>query len=107
MHQRDMTRERAAAASPELQQSLGRLRGWQLQQLIAWCSFMMLRASRVRSCLPSQERLVFRSMLVCHLLSQGGPKNYIIRGLDWSPDNTKLAVAQSDSIIYIYKFGGL
>jgi intraflagellar transport protein 172 len=34
-----------------------------------------------------------------------GVKNYIVTGLAFSPDNTKLAVAQSDSIVYVYKLG--
>ena len=34
-----------------------------------------------------------------------GPKNYIIRGLCFSPDSTRLAVAQSDCIVFVYKLG--
>lgn len=34
-----------------------------------------------------------------------GPRNYIVRGLAFSPDSTKLAVAQSDNIIFVYKLG--
>eukprot|EP00906_Rhabdomonas_costata_P036994 RCo051951 len=30
---------------------------------------------------------------------------YAIRGLQFSPDSTKLAVAQSDNIVYVYKLG--
>lgn len=29
----------------------------------------------------------------------------MIRGLAFSPDSTKLAVGQSDSIVYVYKLG--
>ena len=36
---------------------------------------------------------------------QGGPRNYIVRALEWSPDSTKLAVAQSDNILFVYKLG--
>lgn len=34
-----------------------------------------------------------------------GPKNYIVRDLCFSPDSTKLAVAQSDCIVFVYKLG--
>lgn len=34
-----------------------------------------------------------------------GPKNYTVRQLHFSPDSTKLAVAQSDNIVFIYKLG--
>ena len=32
-------------------------------------------------------------------------KNYVIREIAFSPDSTRLAVAQSDCIIFIYKLG--
>src|SRR4051794_28493641 len=32
-------------------------------------------------------------------------RNYAIRGLEWSQDSEKLAVAQSDNIVFIYKLG--
>ena len=32
-----------------------------------------------------------------------GPKNYTVTGMAFSPDSTKLAVAQSDNIVFIYK----
>eukprot|EP00898_Chlorokybus_atmophyticus_P006921 jgi/Chlat1/722/Chrsp104S01301 len=35
----------------------------------------------------------------------GTTKQYVVRGLAWSPDGTKLAVAQSDDIVFIYKLG--
>lgn len=34
-----------------------------------------------------------------------GKNSYVIRGLAFSPDSTKLAVGQSDSIVYVYKLG--
>ena len=34
-----------------------------------------------------------------------GPKNYIVRSLAFSPDSTKLAIAQSDNIVFVYKLG--
>ena len=35
----------------------------------------------------------------------GGPKNYEIVEILFNPDSTKLAVAQSDNIIFVYKLG--
>src|SRR5207253_1649765 len=32
-------------------------------------------------------------------------KNYTIRGLEFSQDSEKLAVAQSDNIVFVYKLG--
>ena len=32
-------------------------------------------------------------------------QTYVVRGMAFSPDSTKLAVAQSDKIVYIYKLG--
>ena len=34
-----------------------------------------------------------------------GPKSYIVTGMVFSQDSTKLAVAQSDNIVFIYKLG--
>jgi intraflagellar transport protein 172 len=34
-----------------------------------------------------------------------GPKTFLVRGLAFSPDSTKLAVAQSDKIVFVYKLG--
>lgn len=34
-----------------------------------------------------------------------GKHSYVIRGLAFSPDSKKLAVAQSDNIVYVYKLG--
>lgn len=34
-----------------------------------------------------------------------GPKTYLVRGMAWSPDSTKLAIAQSDNIAFVYKLG--
>ena len=34
-----------------------------------------------------------------------GPKNYIVYGLQFSPDSSKLAIAQSDNIVYVYNLG--
>lgn len=35
----------------------------------------------------------------------GGRSSYNIRGVSFSPDSTRLAVAQSDNIVYVYKLG--
>jgi intraflagellar transport protein 172 len=32
-------------------------------------------------------------------------KTYVIRGMQFSPDSTKLAIAQSDNIVFVYKLG--
>lgn len=37
--------------------------------------------------------------------SNAGKKSYIIKGLAFSPDSTKLAVGQSDNVLYVYKLG--
>lgn len=37
--------------------------------------------------------------------AEKGTKNYVVRGLCFSPDSTRLAVAQSDGIVFVYKLG--
>eukprot|EP00954_Amorphochlora_amoebiformis_P023530 1360642-Amorphochlora_amoeboformis.AAC.1 len=39
------------------------------------------------------------------LCNQNGTRNYLIRDVAFSPDSTRLAVAQSDNIVFIYKLG--
>ena len=39
------------------------------------------------------------------LLFQAGKKSYIVKGLAFSPDSTKIAVGQTDNIIFVYKIG--
>ncbi|KAF0312354.1 Intraflagellar transport protein 172 [Amphibalanus amphitrite] len=34
-----------------------------------------------------------------------GKKSYVVKGLAFSPDGTKLAIGQSDNIIFVYKIG--
>ena len=34
-----------------------------------------------------------------------GPKNFVVRGMAFSPCSTKLAVGQSDNIVFVYKLG--
>ena len=34
-----------------------------------------------------------------------GPKTYVVRAMSFSPDSTKLAIAQSDNIVFVYKLG--
>lgn len=36
---------------------------------------------------------------------EAGKRSYIITGIAFSPDSTKIAVAQSDCIVYVYKIG--
>lgn len=36
---------------------------------------------------------------------EAGKKSYLITGVAFSPDSTKIAVAQSDCIVYVYKIG--
>jgi intraflagellar transport protein 172 len=38
-------------------------------------------------------------------LFQYGKKSYVIKGLAFSPDSTKIAVGQTDNIIFVYKIG--
>lgn len=38
-------------------------------------------------------------------LFQYGKKSYTVKGLAFSPDSTKIAVGQTDNIIYVYKIG--
>ena len=33
------------------------------------------------------------------------PKTYVVRAMHFSPDSTKLAIAQSDNIVFVYKLG--
>ena len=34
-----------------------------------------------------------------------GPKNYVVSAMEFSPDSSKLAIAQSDNIVFVYKLG--
>ena len=34
---------------------------------------------------------------------QAGKKSYLVKGLAFSPDSTKIAVGQTDNIIFVYK----
>ena len=36
---------------------------------------------------------------------QYGKKSYLVKALAFSPDSTKIAVGQTDNIIYVYKIG--
>ena len=33
----------------------------------------------------------------------GGPATYVVRAMAFSPDSTKLAIAQSDNIVFVYR----
>ncbi|KAG1667872.1 Intraflagellar transport protein 172 [Nymphon striatum] len=37
--------------------------------------------------------------------SKYGKKSYVVKGIAFSPDSTKIAVGQSDNIVYVYKIG--
>nr|CAD7454857.1 unnamed protein product [Timema tahoe] len=45
------------------------------------------------------------TLLLCILFAQYGKRSYIVKGLAFSPDSSKLAVGQSDNIIFVYKIG--
>ena len=34
-----------------------------------------------------------------------GKRSYIVRGLEFSPDSSKIAVGQTDNIVYVYRVG--
>lgn len=34
-----------------------------------------------------------------------GKRSYTVKGVDFSPDSTKLAVGQTDNIVFVYKVG--
>ena len=37
--------------------------------------------------------------------AEKGAKDYVVRSMEFSPDSTKLAIAQSDNIVFVYKIG--
>jgi len=37
--------------------------------------------------------------------AEKGPKTYLVKAMAFSPDSTKLAIAQSDNIVFVYKLG--
>lgn len=37
--------------------------------------------------------------------SDKGQKSYLVRAIEFSPDAMKIAVAQSDNIVFVYKIG--
>ena len=39
------------------------------------------------------------------LCSQYGKNSYIVKGMAFSPDSTKIAIGQSDNIVFVYKIG--
>lgn len=34
-----------------------------------------------------------------------GKKSYVVKGIAFSPESTKIAVGQTDCIVYVYKIG--
>ena len=57
---------------------------------------------------PADPKVVECCMFIwnsrTHFVLQG-PKNYTVVGMAFSPDSGKLAVAQSDNIVFVYKLG--
>lgn len=43
--------------------------------------------------------------LILKFFFQNSRKSYAVKGLAFSPDSTKIAVGQTDNIIYVYKLG--
>ena len=41
-------------------------------------------------------------LLVC---LQYGKKSYMVKGIAFSPDSSKIAIGQTDNIIFVYKIG--
>ena len=39
------------------------------------------------------------------LYFQFGKKSYMVKGIAFSPDSSKIAVGQTDNIIFVYKIG--
>jgi len=39
------------------------------------------------------------------MCSQYGKKSYMVKGLAFSPDSTKIAIGQTDDIVFVYKIG--
>ena len=58
---------------------------------------MMNTTSQSNSCDDAEN--------VCPCTRQYGKKSYVVKGLAFSPDGTKLAIGQSDNIIFVYKIG--
>ena len=36
---------------------------------------------------------------------QFGKKSYMVKGIAFSPDSTKIAIGQTDDIVFVYKIG--
>lgn len=36
---------------------------------------------------------------------QYGRKSYVVKGMAFSPDSTKLAIGQTDNVVYVYRIG--
>lgn len=39
------------------------------------------------------------------LCPQYGRKSYVVKGMAFSPDSTKIAIGQTDNIVYVYRIG--
>ena len=49
--------------------------------------------------------MAHKSFFLSCFFCQAGKKSYIVKGLAFSPDSTKIAVGQTDNIIFVYKIG--
>ncbi|RCN32796.1 hypothetical protein ANCCAN_21399 [Ancylostoma caninum] len=55
------------------------------------------------ACTPNGVKL---AVVVEHkLLFKYGKRSYIIRSICFSPDSSRLALGQSDNVVYVYKTG--
>jgi len=36
---------------------------------------------------------------------QYGRRSYVVKGMAFSPDSTKIAIGQTDNIVYVYRIG--
>ena len=47
------------------------------------------------------------SLFTCYMfdVQQFGKKSYMVKGMAFSPDSTKIAIGQTDDIVFVYKIG--
>jgi len=46
------------------------------------------------------------NILLCMIdVQQFGKKSYMVKGMAFSPDSTKIAIGQTDDIVFVYKIG--
>ena len=54
---------------------------------------------------PYKPRRLSLLFFFSSFLTQYGRKSYMVKGMAFSPDSTKIAIGQTDNIIYVYKIG--